>query len=790
MLRIASLALLFFITLTAVGQNTSTLSGKIVNEEDEAIPGTTVHLLNTHFGTASKSDGTFTLNNIPYGNYRIQISAIGYAAIEQPIAIEQSNQELNLTLVEAATQLDAVVVTAQKTEEEIQKVPISISAISSREVLEYRIWNSKDITAIAPNLYSANPGDNRNVTSIRGITSTSYDPSVATYVDGVNQFGLDTYIAQLSDIERVEVLRGPQGTLYGRNAMGGVVNIITKQPTNHTSGFGEVNIGNFGQQRYSVGLRTPIVANKLFLGVSGMFDRTDGFYTNVYNDTNFDEKRSFLGNYYLKYLASSSWAFTLNVKHNENRNNGAFTLASSVDDAFENPFEVNQNAVATMVDNTFNTSFEANYVGTGFNFNSQTTYQSNYRQYRSPLDGDFSPADIVTIINDYGKDWNNVKVFTQEFKFSSPAHSTSPLQWTAGTYLFYQHNPVKQATHFGEDAAFFGAQPFTSILTTSTGKSSGVAFFGQATYSVTDNLSVIGGLRYDYEHKDLDVLGEYYIDGVADPVAETQPYASTTASFNAVSPKLGLSFTATEKSNLYLTYSRGFRAGGLTALSSDPSQPPLYPYKPEYSNNLEVGSKNMFLDNRLRLNADVFYITATDVQVPTLVLPDAITITQNAGSLRSIGAELELSTTPVRNLQVDYNLGYTDAKYTSGFAPDPNNPGEQINLDGNRQLFTPDVTSMLAAQYSIDLMRAAHLKFVVRAEWQYIGHQYFDILNTLEQDSYNLLNTRIGVTGKGFEVMFWGRNLTDEKYISYAYNFGAAHMGDPKNWGVTVRKSF
>ena len=174
----------------------------------------------------------------------------------------------DIQLADASNQLDAVLVSAQKTEESLQNVPFSISALSSRQVKQYRLWNTNELTAIVPNLYSSNSGDDRNVTSIRGITTTSYDPAVATYIDGVNQFGLDTYIAQLLDIERIEVLRGPQGTLYGRNAMGGVINIITKQPSNITNGFAEINVGNYGQQRYSVGVRTPIVKNKLFAGAS------------------------------------------------------------------------------------------------------------------------------------------------------------------------------------------------------------------------------------------------------------------------------------------------------------------------------------------------------------------------------------------------------------------------------------------------------------------------------------------------------------------------------------------
>ncbi len=173
-----------------------------------------------------------------------------------------------------------MVVTAQKNEETLQNIPISITAISAKQVEQYRLWNNKELTAIVPNLYSNNPGDERNVTSIRGIVTTSYDPAVATYVDGVNQFGLDTYIASLNDIERIEVLRGPQGTLYGRNAMGGVINIITKQPTNATNGFAELNIGNYGLWRLSAGIRAALIKNKLFFGASGVFNTRNGFYTN------------------------------------------------------------------------------------------------------------------------------------------------------------------------------------------------------------------------------------------------------------------------------------------------------------------------------------------------------------------------------------------------------------------------------------------------------------------------------------------------------------------------------
>lgn len=681
--------------------------------------------------------------------------------------------------------LDAIVVTAQKKEEKLQKIPVSVSAITSRQVIDYRLWNTKEITAIVPNLYSADPGDNRNVTSIRGITTTSYDPAVATYIDGVNQFGLDTYISQLSDIERIEVLRGPQGTLYGRNAMGGVINIITKQPGNHISGFAEGNIGNYGQQRYAVGIRAPLVNNKLYLGVSGIYDQRDGFYTNLCNNKDFDRQHSLSGNYYLKYIVNPRWSVTFNLKHLANRNNGTFPLVNGVEDALEHPFELNQNAVTEMVDNTFNASLSVNHTGHAFNFSSQTAWQSNHRYYKDPIDGDFSPIDGVTIINDYGSKWNKVKVLTQEFRFTSPTSTASPLKWTAGTYMFVLDNPVKQTTHFGEDAELVGSPDKNyGLINTSTGKGFGIALYGEATYALDKQLELIAGIRYDYEHKKQQVLGEYQPDGSPDPVFDFQSDTSATAHFNAFSPKVGLLYHAAPHNDLYVTYSRGYRAGGLTQLAADPSTPPLYAYKPEYSNNIELGSKNTFFNNRLRVNVALFYATITDAQVPTLVLPAAITITKNAGKLTSKGAEIELAALPVRGLEINYQAGFTDAEYkTLKVAQN----GGEVDLSGKKQLFTPDMTSMLALQYQIAVSRKPFIQLMARGEWQYLGEQYFDLANNIRQSPYNLLNTRTGIITRYVDLLFWARNIGNRKYISYAYDFGAVHLGNPETWGFTLR---
>src|SRR5690554_2733809 len=478
---------------------------------------------------------------------------LGAVIIVPFYAISQSTDSL---LMEK--QLEEFTVTAQKQEENLQEVPVSVSLITDKEARDSRLWQTRDLSGLFPNFYASHSGDGRNVMGIRGITTTSYDPAVAVYVDGVIQFGLDTYSNGLLDIERIEVLRGPQGTLYGRNAMGGVINIITKKPTNQTSGFAGVDMGNYGLSRYSLGFKTALIPNKLFLGLSGLYEKHGGFFENEYDGSDYDKRNTLLGNYYLRYLANPQWAFTLNFKHSGVRNHGAFPLAGSIQDALDKPYVLNQNTLTRMVDNVTNASFSVDYTGESLNFTSQTSYQSNYRIYEDPIDGDFSPLDIVSIINDYGKDWNFVEVWTQEFRVWSEENERSKFSWLAGAFGFINDDPVRQGTYFGEDGALYGANANTTLITTNTGKSLGMALFGQGTYRLTDKLELSLGLRYDRESRELTGRNEMLISGM-DPIV-IQADTTGKSDFNAVSPKAVLAYNFNPERMLFLSYARGYRA--------------------------------------------------------------------------------------------------------------------------------------------------------------------------------------------------------------------------------------
>ncbi|SEN76689.1 iron complex outermembrane recepter protein [bacterium A37T11] len=785
MIQIRTILLLFFFTSQSIillAQNT-TINGQVLDQEAHPLPRVSVRILNSDRSTQSNDQGYFVFEGVAPGRYILELTSLGYSTIHQQILLPtDGGVALSISMPPSSLRLDEATVSALRQEENPKQAPVSLSVVSPKQIADQNIWNIRDLTALVPNLNLANPGDNRNVSSIRGIGSSSYTPAIATYVDGVNQFSLDTYIPDLYDIARIEVLRGPQGTLYGRSAMGGVINVITRQPTNQLQGNIEATIGNEGQQRYQLSLRAPLVKDKLYLGAAGLFNKTEGYYTNDFNGSHYDKQHLGMGNYYLKYLPSTSLSFTLNYKHAANRNHGAFPLVFGTADALSNPYHLDQNAITEMVDNSQNASLVVKYSGKKIDFTSQTAYQSNHRYYKDPIDEDFSSLDGLSLINNYGNKWNNVHVWTEEFRFSSPAASNSRFGWTLGSYLFTQNNPTKQGTHYGADAGNLGA-PDVDFTTISTNKATtrGVAFFGQANYQIAEALKVTTGLRYDYEYNKLTNLGEYEKD---ETMSVTEPYSAGSTHYSSFSPSASLLYTLNTASNVYFSYSMGFRPGGLTQVSGETGQAFL-PFKSEYSNNYEVGIKNELWDHRLRINLAAFLSGIRDAQVPTLVLPEAITVTKNTGKMNSKGLELETEANPAKHVRILYSFGYTHATYS-----DYNTAGENENvqLKGNKPVFTPDITSMLAIQYEISISSSVLIK--VGGGWKAVGKQYYDLANQISQGSYHLFNANLGADVCGYELTFWGQNLADKTYIDYAYDFGAAHLARPRTYGLTVRKTF
>ena len=268
--------------------------------------------------------------------------------------------------------------------------------------------------------------------------------------------------------------------------MGGIINIITKQPTNKTAGFGELNFGTFGTQRYTARVRTPLIKDKLYIGTSVMFDAHDGFYTNIFNNSKFDVHNSFTGNYFVKYVASPKFSATFNLKHYNRQNSGTFTLApydiAKVDSA---KFKVNYNAVAKAHDNTLNASATLNYFGEKVNIISITAYQSNVMYYHSPIDADvqlpfeLQSLDVNSIEVKNDNNQNKVSFQTQELRLNSSTNSNSRLAWTVGGFGFTQYNPTNQSLLIGKDGESFGQTANSTITNNTLSNNYGCSLFGE-----------------------------------------------------------------------------------------------------------------------------------------------------------------------------------------------------------------------------------------------------------------------------------------------------------------------
>ncbi|OIN59081.1 TonB-dependent receptor [Arsenicibacter rosenii] len=751
------------------------IKGTVKSQSGEAIGFANIAVLNSSIGTVADKDGNFSLA-LGKGKYQLQVSTIGYATKIQSVNVSNQTQTVVITLADNVNALSEVVVTADKTEERLQNTPMAVTSLSSRQLKEYRVWTINDLTALAPSTFTVEHGNSTgsNFLNIRGAMGFSNDQAVATYVDGVYQFDYFSAPINFSNIERVEILRGPQGTLYGRNAFGGVLNIITRRPTNQTSGFAEIDLGNYGQQRYSVGINTPLITNKLFVNAGFQANNRGAVYDNPTQDTkNFDHHNAYSGNVNLKYLVSDKWTIDWNTRYENDKDKGAYPWAATDSAARANPYTVFGNWDNTERRTNVNTSVAVKYFGKRFNFTSITAFVDYHIWLPGRFDFDFGPARLISFTT-----WSRQNELTQELRFSSPANA-GKWKWTAGTFLFGEKTKNSSTTYFDEDYALLDPNAPYASIGDGKRKAYGAAFFGQATYAISPAFDITAGARYDVERRELTQNASFEKDNV---VMLLSPDSTAKKTFNAFTPKVVLSYKLTDNSMVYASYAKGFRVGGFNfGNKTNPT------YNPEKSDNYEVGIKNMLFTNRLKLNITAFYFQQKDQQVSTS--RDGINYaTLNVGDMDNYGLELEASALPVKNLQIEWTASTSHSEYKKLELFDAAANAVK-NYKGNKAINNPALQSMLALQYGVSLSESdQQLKAFVRGEFRYIGEYQLDFINAYQQKAYGMLNARAGVTSKHFDVALWVRNLNDVRYMAYGY--GSYMMGLPRMMGVTVAGRF
>jgi iron complex outermembrane recepter protein len=701
-------------------------------------------------------------------------------------------------------QLEEVLVTANKREESIIKVNTSVTSLSSKKIEDTRTWGLSGLTALVPNYNYQELGVSfQQIQSIRGIQVFSENPAVSTYIDDVNNIDILANGFAFTDIERIEILRGPQGTLYGRNAMGGVVNIITKKPTNQTNGFAETSFGNLGLQRYSTGIKTPIIKDKLYFGLNGLYQTQDGFLKNDITgtsatDTNLNGKsvggeKNLYGNMFLKWLVSNRFQLTLNLKGQQDKSNNSGFMVSQFSDtyAFANPDVINLSRIQNHERNILNTSLVAKYNADKFTITSISALQT--------ISFGFKDLDFPGIYHSYydgkiGELLPPQKVWSQELRINS--HSDSKFQYTAGVYAFTQkgYEPTTNTAYELSDAeaAAFGLPSGTYLINRNRSNNSGLAGFGEMSYQLTNKLKTTVGLRYDYEKREATFNGfgdAMLFNGV---ITEINPNITSNGNYSAISPKFSVNYSVNELSNIYATYTRGFRAGGINASSLPEGV--RQTFDPEYSNNYEIGYKSYLLNKKLSIGASAFLIQWKDLQFYNLVAPFTYA-RENVGNAQSAGIEIEVSALPAKGLQLDGSFGFNPTEY-KGFDLKRVNFGTGVEtttaIGGNKLSNAPTHTLFLGAQYEYSIN--TKLKAILRGEIRNLGKQYTDIQNQIEQPSYTLLNSRIGLTYDKYSLFIWGQNLNNERYLAYGNpdsSFGRqSRMAQPRTFGITLSAKF
>ncbi|TRX58817.1 TonB-dependent receptor [Fulvivirga sp. M361] len=795
--------LLCFITLSQA-QN---VTGKVTENNGERIANATIAVLNTNHGTATDEEGNFQLT-LPPGAYTLSVSAIGYASAIEPIVVDTSNTVVNIPLEESSTTLDEVVVSAQRTEQNIIKTPVSVTSLSSRKIEDTRIWELEDLNALVPNYYYGEIGVGfQQIQSIRGISVFSENPAIATYIDGVNQLDILANGFQLTDIESIEVLRGPQGTLFGRNAMGGVINIVTKKPTNKTSAHVQVSAGNLGLQRYAFGVKAPLLKNKLYVGLTGLYQSHEGFLRNDTTGTvdiqpgaqgaRVGDETSYYGNLHLKWLVNDRFDAALNVKAQLDDSDASNFFIYQANDSLAkaNPDQVRLGRVGEHRRDVVNTALSMNYYTPDVTLSSTSTYQmiglsyDNIYEANPGFGGTFYASHKD---GDFGVRSEPQKVFTQELKITS-ANEKTGLNYTGGVFYFNQ-TAFEPTTNIGINYGPLVGPVFvpgytadTYVVFKNNGENYGFAAFGQLSNDITDRLTLTAGFRYDYEKREntFNGFGDLIYQGGEE--IEFKQDTSLSVDFSAFSPKVALSFKPSKTSNAYFSYTRGFRAGGI---NTQRIQDVDLTFDPEYSDNVEVGYKGNFLQNRLFFASTAYYIHWDDIQFFNQVSPNVF-LTDNVGSAISYGLELEMSAIPLKNLQFDAAYGVNESEYQDFTL---NSGGETVQLEGNRLANTPTSTLFLGMQYDVPLFFDINL--MGRLELRRTGELFSDRENDLVIDPYHLVNTKWGISYRNqLDVSFWVRNLDNQRYIAYASpsTIGGNRnslSSAPRTYGITFTAKF
>lgn len=686
-----------------------------------------------------------------------------------PLAAAQAQPAADTT---EAHGIETVLVTARKRVEDIREVPISISAFSADQISQHGANDLRDLENMIPNLIEAGPASNVTpLVSIRGISSDSrnigFESGVSVYMDGVYTGRPTSYIQDLMDVDHIEVLRGPQGTLYGKNTIAGVVNIVTAKPDDDMKVVGKFEVGDFGLFREQGSVSGPLNDGTVFGAVSAYTEHRNGFQTNIIDGKKYWNENEMGGRAKLRFKPSADLDINFSVDGLVEHNRMPVTHVVSGPGALSDPWEVDIDAPVFMHRHIWGTSMNVDYsLPNGATITAITGYRRNKVDYLT--DDDATPAPILTshFTDDEGQ-------FTQELRYSSAADDK--FNYVFGAYYYNQSVDTSRISTLDVIVPV----PLDVTLDASV-NTVDYAAFGQANYDILDSLVLTAGLRYTSETKnlDMDLVG---LPAFGIITLDTHQSKSS----DAFTPMGSVLYKVSDTTNLYVTVSRGFKAGGYNADFVGNNQ---LSFDPEYVTNFEGGVKFRGLGGRLEVNGDAYYMDYKDLQVSVFV-PLVGFVISNAAQATIKGVELDATAVPVDGLTLTTGVGYNDASFDEF----RNAAGLGTNFDGNSLPYAPHWTFNFAAQYTHQLGDWG--AFTIRGEYTNRGDYFSRASNAPDAlvPSFDLFNARLSFeTANGkWGMQLWGKNLADKLYVNdQDQPFGgllgsrSVSYGEPRTFGA------
>lgn len=658
-----------------------------------------------------------------------------------------------------------VVIESFKQNSDLSIQPISASVLSENMIKGSSMTSIKEITAFVPNLFMMDYGSKMySPVFIRGIGSAKNMPSVGLYVDGVPYFDRSTFDININDVDRIEVLRGPQGTIYGRNSMGGTINVFTKSPLKTIGTNINLTAGNYNN--YQTGIsHYGNVDNKIGYSLSGNYMHSGGYFMNKTTGKRADPIDA------ISTRARLSWKIMPRLT-------ASLILAYEYSDQDGYPYrkynkktrkmeDINYNAPSFYRRNMSTNGLNIEYVTDNFKLGSQTSFQ--FYDGKQGLDQDFSPKDSV-----YVDFYHRQQMYSQEFNIKS-IREDSKYKWQFGLFGFHQNyfqiNDVDYRTS-GKH-----------VLQDVHNPTEGVAVYHQSTLNdiFTHGLSATFGIRYDWERTKSSLIRTTK-DPNVEPVIE--PKVKVKDHFSQVTPKASIQYAFSKDGLVYLSATKGYKTGGFNNTADEDKD---RTYDPEHSWCYELGSKSSFFDNLLYLDFTLFYIKWDDQQISQAKPTGQGFLTRNAGKSESKGFEFSAQVNPLRNLNFQFAYGYTHAKYIEY------KESETTNYDNNYLPMVPQNTVAISANYTIDTNMKWLDNIVLNAQYTGVGKLYWNDANDIDQPFYGLYSGKVSFVTKQFSLDLWTKNIGAKDYIAYYFTASKSDFvqkGKPFTCGVNLNLKF